>query len=177
MLRAIDDSIEDMLRGLKLITAAKMTLIFPMKKESSKPKKPSSTKFGSVKFCIRKLTTDIEEETKQGWLDEHYHLMKNEATKLAVRLKFFDEFISKPNNDPKAAEIIDSSQERKLVTSEGSGACMEGFQAGFKPSTARASLLSISVRVKKSLTRIDGGEVGMIEDLKKLDPIFSTLWE
>jgi hypothetical protein len=52
---------------------------------------------------------------------------------------------------------------------------MEGFQAGFKPSTTRASLLSISARVKKSLTRIDGGEVGMIEDLKKLDPIFSTL--
>jgi hypothetical protein len=54
---------------------------------------------------------------------------------------------------------------------------VEGFQAGFKPSTTRASLLSISARVKKSLTRIDGGEAGMIEDLKKLDPIFSTLWE
>ncbi|KAG6774103.1 hypothetical protein POTOM_021452 [Populus tomentosa] len=121
-LRANDDSIEDMLRGLKLITAAKTALIFPMKKESSKPKKPSSTKFGSVKFCIRKLTADIEEEPKQGWLDEHYHLMKNEATELAA----------------------------------GSGACVEGFQAGFKPSTARASLLSISARVKKSLTRIDG---------------------
>jgi len=117
-LRAIDDSIEDMLRGLKLITVAKMTLIFPMKKESSKPKKPSSTKFGSVKFCIRKLTTDIEEKPKQGWLDEHYHLMKNEATELAVRLKFFDEFTSKPNNDPKAAEIIDSSQERKICVME-----------------------------------------------------------
>jgi hypothetical protein len=109
-LRAIDDSIEDILRGLKLITAAKTALIFPMKKESSKPKKPSSTKFGSVKFCIRKLTTDIEEEPKQGWLDEHYRLMKNEASELAVRLKFFDEFISKLNNGPKAAEAIDFSQ-------------------------------------------------------------------
>jgi hypothetical protein len=109
-LRAIDDSIEDILRGLKLITAAKTALIFPMKKESSKPKKPSSTKFGSVKFCIRKLTTDIEEEPKQGWLDEHYRLMKNEASELTVRLKFFDEFISKLNNGPKAAETIDFSQ-------------------------------------------------------------------
>jgi hypothetical protein len=117
-LRAIDDSIEDILRGLKLITAAKTALIFPMKKESSKPKKPSSTKFGSVKFCIRKLTTDIEEEPKQGWLDEHYRLMKNEASELAIRLKFFDEFISKLNTGPKAAEAIDSSQERKVCVME-----------------------------------------------------------
>ncbi|CAK7347282.1 unnamed protein product [Dovyalis caffra] len=208
-LRAIDDSIEDMLRGLKLITAAKTALIFPMKKESSKPKKSSSTKFGSVKFCIRKLTADIEEEPIQGWLDEHYHLTKNEVSELAVRLKFFDEFISKANHGPKAAETIDSSQEgkvmydgveidlqnpsniqemregiykrsfrsyyhacQKLVTSEGSGACVEGFQAGFKPSTARTSLLSISAtELEVSLTRIDGGDAGMIEVLRKLDPV------
>jgi hypothetical protein len=36
--------------------------------------------------------------------------MKNEASELAVRLKFFDEFISKLNNGPKAAEAIDFSQ-------------------------------------------------------------------
>ncbi|KAJ1424736.1 FMP27, GFWDK domain [Sesbania bispinosa] len=104
-LRAIDDVIEDMLRGLKLIIAAKTNLIFPMKKESSKVKKPSSVQFGCIKFCIRKLTADIEEEPIQGWLDEHYQLLKKEA---------------------------------------GSGACGEDFQAGFKPSTSRTSLLSIS---------------------------------
>lgn len=208
-LRAIDDAIEDMLRGLKLITAAKTNLIFPMKKESSKAKKPSSVKFGSLKFCIRKLTADIEDEPLQGWLDEHYQLMKNEACELAVRLKFLNEFISKVNQCPKTGETSDSTQEKKtyyngvevdvedpsaihkveeeiykqsfrsyyqtcqsLATSEGSGACREGFQAGFKPSTARTSLLSISATdLDVSLTRIDGGDAGMIEVLKRLDPV------
>lgn len=206
-LRAIDDSIEDMLRGLKLITAAKTNLIFPIKKDNSKAKKPSSMKVGCVKFCIRKLTADIEEEPMQGWLDEHYQLMKNEACELAVRLKFLEEFTSKLN--PKAAETNDSSQERKicfngieidvrdpsavskleeeiykqsfrsyykacqnLLPAEGSGACLRGFQAGFKPSAARTSLLSITATdLDLSLTRIDGGDDGMIEVLKKLDPV------
>lgn len=207
-LRAIDDAIEDMLRGLKLITAAKTNLIFPMKKESSKAKKPSSMRFGSVKFCIRKLTADIEEEPLQGWLDEHYRLLKNEACELAVRLKFLDEYIFKANQCPKTAERNDSAQEKKtfdgvevdaqkpldfrqmeeeiykqsfrsyyktcqsLEQSEGSGACREGFQAGFKPSTSRTSLLSISATdLDVTLTRIDGGDTGMIEVLKKLDPV------
>lgn len=208
-LRAIDDSVEDMLRALKLVTAAKTKLIFPMKTESSKTKRPSSTKFGCVKFCIRKLTAEIEEEPMQGWLDEHYQLMKNEACELAVRLNFLDEFLSKANHCPKVAEINDTMHERKviyngveidvqdpsavqklqeeiykqsfrsyyqacqkLVRSEGSGAFVEGFQAGFKPSTARTSLLSISAtELEVSLTSIDGGDSGMIEVLNKLDPV------
>jgi hypothetical protein len=61
---------------------------------------------------------------------------------------------------------------QSLATSEGSGACREGFQAGFKPSTARTSLLSISATdLDVSLTRIDGGDAGMIEVLKRLDPV------
>lgn len=208
-LRAIEDSVEDMLRALKLITAAKTKLIFPVMKESSKPKKPSSTKFGGVKFCIRKLTADIEEEPIQGWLDEHYHLMKNEASELAVRLKFLEDLISKGNQCPGTAEANDSMHEKKihyngveidmqdsssickikeeiykqsfnsyykacqsLTPSEGSGACKEGFQAGFKPSTSRTSLLSISAtELDVSLTRIEGGDAGMIEVVKKLDPV------
>ncbi|XP_015579784.2 protein SABRE [Ricinus communis] len=208
-LRAIDDSVEDMLRALKIITAAKTQLIYPMKKESSKPKKPSSSKFGCIKFCIRKLTADIEEEPMQGWLDEHYRLMKNEACELAVRLKFLDEFITKVNHCPKSAETNNSTVERKvlydgvqvdvgdpsaiekiqeeiykqsfrtyyqacqkLVPSEGSGACRQGFQSGFKTSTARTSLISISATdLDLSLTKIDGGDDGMIEVLKKLDPV------
>lgn len=201
-LRAIDDSVEDMLRGLKLITAAKTNLIFPVKKEVSKVKKPSSMKFGCVRFCIRKLTAYIEEEPLQGWLDEHYQLMKNEACDLAVRLKFLDEFTSKH-------ELNESSEEKKaifngveidlkdpsaisklreeiyrqsfqsyyqacqnLLPSEGSGACKEGFQSGFRPSTARTSLFSVSATdLDLSLTSIDGGEDGMIDIVKKLDPV------
>ena len=208
-LRAIEDSVEEMLRALKLITAAKSKLIFPVTKESSKSKKPSSTKFGCVKFCIRKLTADIEEEPIQGWLDEHYHLLKNEAYELAVRLKFFEDLISKGNQCAGTAEASDSMHEKKfhyngveidmqdpssickvkeeiykqsfnsyckacqnLTPSEGSGACMEGFQAGFKPSTSRTSLLSISAtELEVSLTSIEGGEAGMIEVVKKLDPV------
>ncbi|XVE95166.1 hypothetical protein REPUB_Repub02eG0072900 [Reevesia pubescens] len=206
-LRAIDDAVEEMLRALKLITSAKTQVIFPMKKESSKPKK-SSTKFGCVRFCIRKLTADIEEEPIQGWLDEHYHLMKNEAYELAVRLKFFNDYIS-ANQCPKTAETNDSACERrihyngaeidvqdpssiqekqeeiyrqsfrsyylacqKLKPSAGSGACKEGFQAGFKPSITRTSLLSVSAtELDVTLTRIDGGDDGLIEVIKQLDPV------
>ncbi|XP_040950170.1 protein SABRE isoform X4 [Gossypium hirsutum] len=207
-LRAIDDAVEEMLRALKLITKAKTELIFPMRKESSKPKKSSSTKFGRVKFCIRKLTADIEEEPIQGWLDEHYHLMKNEACELAVRLKFLDDYVL-ANQCPKTAESNDSASERRihhngaeidvqdpsaiqkmqeeiykqsfrsyylacrrLKQSEGSGACREGFQAGFKPGTARTSLLAVSAtELDVTLTRIDGGDDGMIDILKQLDPV------
>nr|KJB58840.1 hypothetical protein B456_009G228700 [Gossypium raimondii] len=207
-LRAIDDAVEEMLRALKLITQAKTELIFPMRKESSKLKKSSSTKFGRVKFCIRKLTADIEEEPIQGWLDEHYHLMKNEACELAVRLKFLDDYVL-ANQCPKTAESNDSASERRihhngaeidvqdpsaiqkmqeeiykqsfrsyylacrrLKQSEGSGACREGFQAGFKPSTARTSLLAVSAtELDVTLTRIDGGDDGMIDILKQLDPV------
>lgn len=207
-LRAIEDSVEEMLRALKLITSAKTKLIFPVTKESSKSKKPSSSKFGCVRFCIRKLTADIEEEPIQGWLDEHYHLLKNEACDLAVRLKFLEDLISKGNQCP-TAEASDSMHEKKfhyngveidmedpssickikeeiykqsfnsyykacqnLIPSEGSGAYKEGFQAGFRPSTSRTSLLSISAtELDVSLTSIEGGEAGMIEVVKKLDPV------
>lgn len=208
-LRAIDDALEDMLRALKLIVSAKTNLIFPVKKESSKVKKPSSSKLGCIKFCIRRLTADIEEEPLQGWLDEHYHLLKKEAGELAVRLDFLDECISKAKQGPKTTDTNSSSQERKiyfndveidvkdsstiqslreevykrsfqsyyqacqnLVLYKGSGACREGFQAGFKFSTSRASVLTISaLDLNVSLTEIDGGDDGMIEVLKKLDPI------
>jgi len=209
-LRAIDDALEDMLRALKLIVAAKTNLIFPVKKDSSKVKKPSSSKFGCIKFFLRKLTADIEEEPIQGWLDEHYKMLKKEAGELVVRLDFLDEFISKAKQDPKTSDdlnnssqegkiyfndvevdvnnssIIESMREeiykrsfrsyyeacQKIVFSEGSGACKDGFQAGFKPSASRSSLFSISVSdLDLSLTKIDGGDAGMIEFLRKLDPV------
>jgi hypothetical protein len=209
-LRAIDDAFEDMMRALKLIVAAKSNLIFPVKKDSSKVKKPSSSKFGCVKFFLRKLTADIEEEPIQGWLDEHYQMLKKEVGELVVRLNFLDEFISKAKQDPNSSDdlnnssqdgkvyfnevevdvnnssIIESMREeiykrsfrsyyeacQKLVFSEGSGACRDGFQAGFKPSVSRSSLFTISLSdLDVSLTKIDGGDDGMIEFLRKLDPV------
>ncbi|CAH2061505.1 unnamed protein product [Thlaspi arvense] len=211
-LRAIDDAVEEMLRALKLVTKAKSNLILPVKKESSTPnKKPGTKKFGRVRLCVRKLMFEIEEEPIQGWLDEHYHLMKKEAYELAVRSKFLDELISSGNQvaktggddesdgsdqkkisfegediDTQDAEEIRTMNEKlckqsfdsyyrscqSLKTSDGSGACKEGFQSGFKMSTSRKSLLSVSVTdLDLSITAISGGEAGMIEMVKELDPI------
>ncbi|CAH8337276.1 unnamed protein product [Eruca vesicaria subsp. sativa] len=213
-LRAIDDAVEEMLRALKLVTNAKKTLMFPVKKESStttSSKKPGSKKFGRVRFGIRKLGFEIEEEPLQGWLDEHYHLMRKEACELAVRCKFLDELIASGNQVAKAEgdESSETGNEKKicfegeevdlqdpvvvsrlkeklykqsfesyykscqsLKAAEGSGACKEGFQAGFKMSTSRKSLLSVSVTdLDLSLTAINGGDDGMIEIVRNLDPI------
>ncbi|KAJ8551108.1 hypothetical protein K7X08_000478 [Anisodus acutangulus] len=208
-LRASDDSVEEMLRALKLVTAAKTKLLFPNKEEKSKAKETSSSKIGRVRFCIKKFTADIEEQPMQGWLDEHYQLLKKEACELAVRLNFIDELISKGGKSLGVAEKKDSLEDGKihfngeeidvddtlaiqklqeeiykksfrsyyqacqnLVQSQGSGACSEGFQGGFKPSTARSSLFSVSAtELDVALTRIEGGDAGMIEILQKLDSV------
>ncbi|KAL9665175.1 hypothetical protein QQ045_020586 [Rhodiola kirilowii] len=113
-LRAIEDSIEDMLRSLKLICSAKSSLLFPVKKQTTKPKMSNPLMLGCVRLCIRKLTAAIEEEPIQGWLDEHYHLLKNEANELAVRLKFLDDAILKVNQCAGTSETNDSIQGRKV---------------------------------------------------------------
>ncbi|KAJ9560488.1 hypothetical protein OSB04_005648 [Centaurea solstitialis] len=210
-LRALDDSIEEMLRALKLVTAAKTRILFPLKESGTKPKKqPSSSKIGCIKFYIRKLTADIEEEPIQGWLDEHYRLMKNEARELAVRLSLLDSIIAKGNQSPSVADIDESiihegmfqvggeeidvhdtsaveklKEEiykqsfrsyyracQSLVTAEGSGACQDGFQFGFKLSTSRTSLFSITAtELDLSLSAIEGGEAGMVDFVQKVDPV------
>ncbi|CAH1443357.1 unnamed protein product [Lactuca virosa] len=204
-LRALDDSIEEMLRALKLVTSAKTKAIFPFKEDAAKPKKPSSSssKIGRVKFYIRKLTADIEEEPLQGWLDEHYRLMKNEAREVAVRLSLLDAVTAKGTQSSAVGDTDDSVHEvggeeidassieklkeeiykqsfrsyyracKSLVTTEGSGACsQDGFQSGFKLSTSRTSLFSITAtELHLSLSAIEGGEVGMIDFVQKLDPV------
>ncbi|KAI3508974.1 hypothetical protein L1887_23997 [Cichorium endivia] len=205
-LRALDDSFEEMLRALKLVAAAKTKLIFPFKKkesESAKPKKPSSSKLGRVKLYIRKFTFEIEEEPLQGWLDEHYHLRKNDAREMAVRLDFLDELLSKttqspavadsddPNHDGQSTCVHDASSLEQMreelyknsfrsyyeacqarVISQGSGACQEGFESGFKLSTSRTSLFSFTgTSLDVSVTEIEGGEAGMIQIVQKLDPV------
>ncbi|KAJ9545445.1 hypothetical protein OSB04_025152 [Centaurea solstitialis] len=205
------------IQGLDLVADAKKKIILPPKQASesesaTKPKKPSSSKLGRVKLYIRKLTAEIEEEPLQGWLDEHYHLRKNVAHEMAVRLNFLDELLSKgsqssstvsttddPNQEGKSQVdgtqdktcVQDASSVEKLkeelyeksfrayyeacqarVISEGSGACQEGFESGFKFSTSRTSLFSITgTMLDLTLTAIEGGEAGMIEVVKKLDPV------
>ncbi|KAM0840220.1 hypothetical protein ACQ4PT_059829 [Festuca glaucescens] len=61
---------------------------------------------------------------------------------------------------------------QKLSVSEGSGACSSGFQSGFKMSTRRASVMSICAKdVDLSLSKIDGGDEGMISFIKNMDPV------
>nr|GEU34142.1 protein SABRE [Tanacetum cinerariifolium] len=215
-LRAIDDSVEEMIRALKLVAAAKKKIILPVQKESessgsnTNPKKSSSSKLGRVKLYVRKLTAEIEEEPLQGWLDEHYRLRKKDAHEMAVRLNFLDDLVSKGSQSPAVADTIDPSHEGKSQTdgqdktcvydassiekqkeelykksfqsyyeacqtrviSEGSGACKEGFESGFKFSASRTSLFSIiGTALDVTLTAIEGGEAGMIEVVQRLDPV------
>ncbi|KAG0551097.1 hypothetical protein BDA96_01G394300 [Sorghum bicolor] len=61
---------------------------------------------------------------------------------------------------------------QKLPVSEGSGACSSGFQSGFKMSTRRASVMSVCAKdVDVSLSKIDGGDEGMISFIKSVDPV------
>ncbi|KAH9297125.1 hypothetical protein KI387_028807, partial [Taxus chinensis] len=92
-LRAIEDAVEDMYRGLKLVMAAKRQSLMPSSKKTLKHSKNSSSKFGSIKFNFREVIAEIEEEPIQGWLDEHYQLMKNEVCELSARLRFLDELV------------------------------------------------------------------------------------
>ncbi|CAM0875467.1 unnamed protein product [Alopecurus aequalis] len=202
-LRAIDDAVEDMIRALKLVFAAKKSILFPDGKENSKKVKSGASSFGSVKFVLRKLTAEIEEEPMQGWLDEHYYLMRNKTCESSVRLKFLDEAIAgsidsnhcSPEGkflydgievDVHDTAALQSLREeihkkafqsyyvacQKKVFAEGSGACAEGFQAGFRQSSRRASLLSLSAsELDITLTSISGGEIEMVEFIKGLDPV------
>ncbi|KAL8261516.1 hypothetical protein R6Q59_025565 [Mikania micrantha] len=208
-LRALDDSVEEMLRALKLITAAKKKLIFPVKESGAKPKKPNSSKIGCIKCSIRKVTADIEEEPLQGWLDEHYQLMKKEARELAVRLTLLESITAKRSQSSAVADEDDSVHKgmfqvggeeinlqdtssveklkeeiykqsfrsyyqacQNLVTTKGSGAFQDEFQSGFKLSTSRTSLFSVTAtELDLSLSAIEGGEAGMIDFIQKLDPV------
>ncbi|KAG2540710.1 protein ABERRANT POLLEN TRANSMISSION 1 isoform X2 [Panicum virgatum] len=61
---------------------------------------------------------------------------------------------------------------QKLPISEGSGACSSGFQSGFKMSTRRASVMSVHAKdIDVSLSKIDGGDEGMISFIKSVDPV------
>uniref|UniRef100_A0A0E0NV49 FMP27/BLTP2/Hobbit GFWDK motif-containing RBG unit domain-containing protein n=1 Tax=Oryza rufipogon TaxID=4529 RepID=A0A0E0NV49_ORYRU len=219
-LRAIDDAVEDTLRAIKLISAAKMSVLFPEKKSSgssssssssssSKKSKSKSTEFRYVRVIVRDLVAEIEEEPIQGWLDEHIDLMKSVFNESTVRLDLLDELASVKHKDSPKAKLDGSSSEKNngcpevdgdapgvcsfeklrediykqafqsyylacqaLKVSEGSGACSSGFQSGFKMSTRRSSVMSVCAKdVDVSLSKIDGGDEGMIGFIKTMDPV------
>ncbi|KAJ4793688.1 Golgi-body localization protein domain isoform 1 [Rhynchospora pubera] len=186
-LRAIDDAVEDTIRCLKLISTAKTNLLFPEKSSIVKKAKPKtrSTKIRFVRFIVHELVGEIEEEPLQGWLDEHYRLLKGEIAEVTSRLNILDEsnMNTDDNTEPNAPSLQSLREEiyrntfaayykacKDLPYSEGSGAFATGFQSGFKLSKNRTSVLSVRVKqIDLSMSAIEGGEEGMIAFIKTVD--------
>lgn len=113
-LRAIEDAIEDMHRGLKLIVAAKKQSLCPSSKNKSKRSRSGLLKVGAVRFSIREIVAEIEEEPIQGWLDEHYQLMKNEVCELSVRLRLLDEAVEDGSSFSGIPDLKESHTEKQV---------------------------------------------------------------
>ncbi|XP_078157262.1 protein SABRE-like isoform X1 [Carex rostrata] len=186
-LRAIDDAVEDTIRCLQLISTAKTNLLFPEKSSIQKKTKPKtrSTKIRHVRFIVHELVAEIEEEPLQGWLDEHYHLLKGEIAEATLRLNLLEESITNPDNntEPNTPSIQSLKEEiykrtfesyyracKELPVSDGSGAFATGFQSGFKLSKNRTSVLSVRVKqVDLSMSAVEGGDEGMMAFIKTVD--------
>ncbi|EFJ28828.1 hypothetical protein SELMODRAFT_146641 [Selaginella moellendorffii] len=181
-LRAIDDAVEDTWRGLKLAMVAKrISMRRTSMPEFSKPKDRPSFQLHSMKLHVRGIKAEIEEEPLQGWLDEHHLLLQQQCRVLLVREKLLEESYAKVQlTKQEKRKMWEQLQEQsfqeyrracsKLIPSRGSGACGTGFQAKFRTSVRRASLMSISAETLDfTLTRIKGGRSGMIEAIRRLD--------
>lgn len=185
-LRAIDDAVEDTIRCLKLISTAKTNLLFPEKSCIQKITKPKtrSTKIRYVRLIVHELVGEIEEEPLQGWLDEHYRLLKGEIAQATSRLDLLESIMNTDNNTEQNTPSIQSLRDEtykhmfasyyractELPVSDGSGAFASGFQSGFKLSMNRTSVLSVRVKqVDLSMSAVEGGEEGMIALIKTVD--------
>lgn len=110
-LRGIEDACEDMWRVLKLVMAAQKVRIgagvpVPI---VAKSKKKKSSELRAVKFVMREIAGEIEEEPIQGWFDQHHRFMEEEICELIVREQLF--------NDKVGQECSKSGSRRS--TSEG----------------------------------------------------------
>ncbi|KAJ7565154.1 hypothetical protein O6H91_02G050400 [Diphasiastrum complanatum] len=91
-IRAIDDAVEDMWRGLKLALAAQAKVICPEKATLiPRVKKERSMHFSSIKFHIHDITAEIEEEPIQGWLDEHQRILRKVKQESLLRERLLEE--------------------------------------------------------------------------------------
>lgn len=106
-----------MLRGLKLVMAAKKQSLSLSSKNKSKHSNSELLKIGVVRFSIHEITAEIEEEPIHGRLDEHYRLMKNEVCELSVRLRLLNEALKDGSNCssiPDLKEIHNEKQKKHL---------------------------------------------------------------
>lgn len=185
--RAIDDAVEDTWRGLKIaMLAQKISIAGPAMANLKFKRKPVglSSSLGGVKFLFESITAEIEEEPLQGWLDEHHQLLIKQKLELDVRERLLDEFISDEGSmDGKELEFSELKVRlqqqafeayrracEKLQPYESSGSLRSTFQSGFRPSVNRGSLFSIKAsNIEVTLLDIEGGRLGMIEQIRKLD--------
>eukprot|EP00250_Pteridium_aquilinum_P012865 c20993_g1_i1 orf=354-8423(+) len=183
--RAIDDAVEDMWRGLKIaMLAQKISIDGSSLTNPNSKKKPVGlpSTVGGVKFVFESITAEVEEEPLQGWFDEHHQLLIKQRLELDVRERLLDEFISEEGSmlDGKESDLKKELQQQaseaykreciKLQPYESSGSFRSSFQSGFRPSVNRGSLFSIRAsNLEVTLLDIEGGRLGMIEQIRKLD--------
>lgn len=95
--RAIEDAIEDMWRGLKLVMVAQKNSItgaasmVSMKAGKKTAKVPSSV--DAIRFVFDSITAEIEEEPLQGWFDEHHQMIRQQKLELDVREHLLNDVI------------------------------------------------------------------------------------
>eukprot|EP00850_Spirogloea_muscicola_P019602 SM000195S05249 [mRNA] locus=s195:34121:49736:+ [translate_table: standard] len=104
-LRAVEDSVEDMWRCLKIAMAAqRLARPLPAKKAKDAvhilSRQP--VRKGSWRIKLRDLSMEIEEEPIQGWLDQHNRLLKKEVQQLVVREALLDERTKESGSGPHA---------------------------------------------------------------------------
>lgn len=130
-------------------------------------------------FIVREQLLDgkvAQERSKSGHKHSHSEgeepEKNNSALHKLVETGLSDPEVVKQEKDKLYNQTFEAYRKacQKLVPEEGTGEANVGLQAGFKPSSTRRSLASISTStLEVVLTKIEGGREGMIEIVRKLD--------
>eukprot|EP00850_Spirogloea_muscicola_P021121 SM000237S08138 [mRNA] locus=s237:43058:57701:- [translate_table: standard] len=120
-LRAVEDSVEDMWRCLKIAMAARR-LARPLPAKKAKDAvlvlNRQPVRKGSWRIKLRDLSMEIEEEPIQGWLDQHHRLLKKEVQQLVVREALLDERIKESGNGPPAGSSSPADLEFDVINTD-----------------------------------------------------------
>lgn len=130
-------------------------------------------------FIVREQLLDgrvAQERSKSGQRHSHSEgeepEKNNSALHKLVETGLSDPEVVKQEKDKLYNQTFEAYRKacQKLIPEDGTGEANVGLQAGFKPSSTRRSLASISAStLEVVLTKIDGGREGMIEIVRKLD--------
>jgi len=131
--RAMEDACEDMWRTLKLVMVAQKSrsgakAAAPTAAVVTKARTKRSSEMRALKFVMRDVVAEIEEEPLQGWFDEHHRLMAEEVCELIFREQLFNDKVAKEccksrthvsNSDGEAAAGSQSGSSQKQQTETG----------------------------------------------------------